>query len=319
ADPQRLGRLVRAAEVPPQKGQSIQGAVGPAAPPPDHRRLADPKWRKDLELGKFKLNQLDVGFAIDSTGSMGPCVQWIRDNVVRMMRGFELISREPRIGVTLYRDYGDRYLVQPIPLSDKAEVLEAVLRRATARGGGDIPEAVYAGLLSLAKTYRWSSAPTAKKIIVLMGDAPPHKKELAKIDRLIATGVNKGFIFYAVKIKSRYGGKRPNYDKPLTSFDQIARKGGGKSFWIDFYDKRWQTYRRGVAVPRDPESPGRVIFREVLKAAMAKGYEDRVNAFVNVLEQYIERPRPEERKPIPPWRPHRPGGRPTRYRDPQAR
>ena len=279
----------------------------------------DPKWRKDLELEKFKLKQLDVGFVIDSTGSMGPSLAWIRGDVVRMMRAFELVSREPRIGVTLYRDYGDKYLVSPIPLSGQAKVLAAALKSASAAGGVDIPEAVYAGLLATAKTYRWSG-PRARKVVVLMGDAPPHEKELEKIDELVKLGVKKGFVFYAIKVRSRYPFKRPNYDRQLTTFDRIAELGGGKSFWVDFHAMQQRRYRRGVAVPRSPIAPERVIFREMLKAAMARGYEDRVDAFVNVLEQYIERSRPEKRKAIPPHRrpsgPHRPGPPPP---DPQAR
>lgn len=277
---------------------------------------ADPKWRKELELEKFRLRQLDVGFVIDSTGSMGPSLRWIQGDVVRMMRAFELISREPRIGVTLYRDYRDKYLVHPIPLSGRADALAAALRGADARGGGDIPEAVYCGLLAIAKLYRWSG-PSARKVVVLMGDAPPHKEELKRIEQLVAFGAKRGFVFYAVKVRSRYGFKRPNYDPELTTFDRIAEIGGGRSFWVDFHSIHARRYRRGVAVPRSPDAPERVILREVLKAAIATGYEDRVNAFVNVLEQYIDRPRPEKRNPIPPYRPpgpHRPGPPP---RDPQ--
>ena len=279
---------------------------------------ADPKWRKDLELEKFKLKQLDVGFVIDATGSMGPSLKWIRGDVVRMMRAFELVSREPRIGVTLYRDYGDQFLVWPIPLSSRAEMLAAALKGASARGGGDIPEGVYCGLLAIARTYRWSG-PRARKVVVLMGDAPPHKRELQKIDDLVGLGAKKGFMFYAVKVRSRYHFKRPNYDPKLTTFDRIAKLGGGKSFWVDFHAMQERRYRRGVAVPRSPKAPERVIFREMLKAAMAKGYEDRVDAFVNVLEQYIERAAPEKRRTIPPYRPpsgpHRPSPPPP---DPQA-
>ena len=277
----------------------------------------DPKWRKDLELGKFALKRLDVGFVIDSTGSMGPCIHWIQSDVVRIMRGFELISREPRIGVTLYRDRGDAWLVQSYPLNHQADALAKQLRGATARGGGDIPEAVLAGMVAVSRN-NWSG-PSAKKVIVLMGDAPPHERDQEDIDKLVQYGAGKGFVFYAVKIASRYhNDKRPNYDPKLASFDQIAAAGGGRSFWIDFYAEQERNRRRGYAMPKSDDAPERVIFREVLKAAMAKGYEDRVDAFVNVLEQYIEWPRPEERLVIPPWRPPVPGRPMPPPPDPQA-
>ena len=76
---------------------------------------------------------------------------------------------------------------------------------------------------------------------------------------------------------------------------------------MDFWTLQQRHQRHwGYASPRGPDAPERIILREVLKAAMAKGYEDRVNHFVNVLEQFIERTRPEVRRPIPPYRKPKP-------------
>ena len=83
----------------------------------------DAKWRKDLELRTFRLGQLDVGFVVDSTASMGRVIRWIQKDVIKMMRGFELISHEPRIGVILYRDKGDAYIVKGIHLTGSARKL----------------------------------------------------------------------------------------------------------------------------------------------------------------------------------------------------
>jgi len=308
----------------PTEGQESQWQVVSALLPGGEKitDAGDPRWRKDLELERFHLKQLDVGFLIDSTGSMGPCVRWIQRDVVRLMRAFEIISREPRIGVTFYRDYKDDYLVKPIPLSDQAQVLSAAMKNVSAGGGKDIPEAVYAGLKGMLHTYRWSGA-SARKIIVLLGDAPPHENELEDLETLIGSGVKRGFVFYAVKIRSRYDRKhkRPNYDPKLATFDKIAALGGGRSFWVDFHELHRRHQRHwGYASPRPAEAPERIILREVLKAAMAEGYEDRVNHFVNVLEQFIERSGPETRRPIPPYRkPKRrpPPRKPRPRRDPQ--
>ncbi len=132
---------------------------------------------------------------------------------------------------------------------------------------------------------------------MLLGDAPPHKKYLKSIETLIKKDTRRGFLFYAVKIRSRYRSKRPNYDPQLKGFDRIAELGGGKSFWVDFATLAREHSSWGVARPRGDASPGRMILREILKAAMAKGYEDRVNTFVDVLEQYVEGPRPPRRDP----------------------
>ena len=101
----------------------------------------DRRWAKDLELGAFMLDQVDVAFAVDSTGSMGRVVRWIQRDVVKMMRAFSLISYEPRIGVNLYRDHGDKYVIKAIPLTGDAQALSADLDKADAKGGGVMPEA----------------------------------------------------------------------------------------------------------------------------------------------------------------------------------
>ena len=72
------------------------------------------------------------------------------------------------------------------------------------------------------------------------------------------------------------------------------------------------------------QEDARVDFLDMIRRyiADAEHFEkegDRVNAFVNVLEQYIERSTPEKRRPIPPYRPprgpHQPRPPP---RDPQT-
>ena len=286
----------------------------------------DPKWRKDLELANFRIRQLDVGFAIDSTGSMGPTVQWIQRDVGKMMRTFELISREPRMGVVLFRDYGDEYVTNVIPLSDSADALSKALSGATAKGGGDIPEAVYTALVKLLLEQKWSRAQSARRVIVLMGDAPPHEATLQKLEQLIPLCVKKGFVFYTFKIRSRYVNvlNRPNYDPDLTSFDKIAEWGNGRSFWVDFWQRRARMHL-GCALPTDPDLPERTIFREVLTAAVAEGYRDRVIPFVNVLLQYVERPWEEKRGHFPPYVPPKPSKSrppprpPVKPHDPQER
>jgi len=278
---------------------------------------ADKKWLKDLELEKFTLRQLDVGFVIDATGSMGSLVRWIQSDVVRMMRAFELISREPRIGVTLYRDYGEDFVVKPIPLSSRADVLAKALRPIRAKGGGDIPEAVYAALDTTSTAFRWSGG-SAKKVIVLLGDAPPHEKYLKNIEKTVKKNVKRGFVYYAVKIKSGYRSKRPNYDPQLLGFDRIAELGGGKSFWVTFGTLQMEHRNYGVAQPRSAKAPDRIILREILKAAMAKGYEHRVNHFVNVLEQYTEHIGPEKRSVVKPHKPSKRPYKPRPRKDPQG-
>ncbi len=278
----------------------------------------DKKWSKDLELSRLRLKHLQVGFAIDSTGSMGSVVQWIKRDVVKMMRAFELISREPRISVLLYRDRGDAYVVQGVPLIGSGEKLAFSLRNASAKGGGDIPEAVYEALYTIIKKQKWSKSSSARKVIVLVGDAPPQEKSLEKIEKLVNSSVRKQFKFFCIKVRSRYRNRKklPNYDRALATYDKIAEWGKGKSIWVDFRGRYHSSRNTGVARPQSENDSDRVVLREVLKALLEEGYRDRVDPFVDVLLEYVEAPVKEKRNPFGPWHRGTGGGK---WVDPQAR
>lgn len=283
------------------------------------RDTADPQWTKDLELKRFRLDQLEVGIALDTTATMAAPLEWVKRDVVKMLRLFELVSREPRIGVTLFRDYGDQYITKSLPLTDNAAALAAALKNETYRGGGDIPEASFEALYELVHRQRWSGSSRAKKVIILLSDAPPHERSLKDLEELTTSAAKKGFVFYPVKVATSQWIQRalrlPNYDPQLTTFDKIAQWGNGKSVSVEFWNQstsgRWQ----GVSRPLDPEHSPRVIYRDVLRFVLEEGYRDRVDPFVNILVEYIEDPLREVRVAFAKATPGGRGGRPS---DPQA-
>ena len=271
---------------------------------PAPKPILDPHstdWRKDLELGKLHLDQLDVTLVVDSTGSMGQVVQWVQRDTMKLMRAFGIISREPRIGVTFYRDHGDEYVVKMTPMTDKADQLAKAISGVTAKGGGDVPEAVYDGLMSAVMRQQWSGGDSASRVVVLIGDAAPHEKDMEKIQKLVETAVGRGFTFYCVKARTAYG------SGDLTSFDKIAGWGKGKSIELSFGDRAsYQVGPAGIARPRDEDDPYYAIVREVVKGILSEGYEDRAETFVNVLMNYVDEPVPEKRTAFPPAPPPRP-------------
>jgi Mg-chelatase subunit ChlD len=271
----------------------------------------DKKWLKDMELRRFRLDQLDVGFAIDSTGSMGQIIQWIQRDVIKMLRAFQLLSREPRIGVTLYRDIGDKYVVFNVPLTDDTRMLEAALKTADAKGGGDVPEALYDGLHSLLM-QKWSGGKSSRKVIMVIGDAPRHEKMQNSLEEMVSNYAKKGFVFFAVKVRTMYASTQDlkNWDPELKSLDTLAEKGGGQSVWIDFGEQALAASGVNTADPSDKETPDRLLFRQVLTAAMEKGYEDRLDPFLNVLMEYVEEPLKEKLVAFPPKPPDTKGDGP---------
>lgn len=320
------GAKLRAAEagLPPYRGRS---ALLPA--PVRVTDAGDLTWRRKLELPRFRLEQIDVTFVVDSTGSMTLAIYWLRQEVLKMMRACGTISRRPRIGIVFYRDQGDEYVVKPVPLTGNSKSLYAALSRESARGGGDVPEAVYQGLATAILKQKWSAGPRTHRAVVLLGDAPPHAADLPKIERLMTAAAKKGLHTYCIKAITASGGA------DLEAFDRIAEWGGGQSVWVRFRQTGQDALRGGddvltIAMPYwggmgqggslsalapSAKLSNRVV-RQVLAASVPPEYQDRVEPFVNVLMEFVSDPVPEKQHPFGPYKPHRPAA-PQRPYDPQ--
>ena len=269
-------------------------------------KITDPsaaKWHKDLEIGDLKLRHFDVTFVVDSTGSMKFVLTWIKRDVVKMMRAFGMIAREPRIDVTFYRDHGDAYVTQVHRLTGDGAALAKAIAGARAAGGGrgDIPEAVYEALHAATTKQKWSRSSDARKIVVLIGDAGPHPETMDKIKKLLAKYTKKGFTFHCAKARTTYGAK------DLSSLDKIAAWGGGSSMSVNFRSSIYSSSAK-------TSGPGQIV-REVLKSVLSENYHSRTEAFVNVLLEYLEVPVPERRSHRGPIVPRQP--QPNRPRQPR--
>ena len=131
----------------------------------------------------FDLNLagIEAAICIDATGSMQPTIDAARDAVGDMMAVLRGISPRFRLGVVWYRDFDDHKDGADIllPLTPQLESVHSKLRNLTASGGGDIPERVEKGLeFALSPAMGWQFG--TNKIVVLVGDAPPHPKDVAK-------------------------------------------------------------------------------------------------------------------------------------------
>ncbi len=317
---------------------------GPSLVLPRAETITDPadrKWRRDLELTRFTLSHLDVTLLVDSTGSMMPVIRWIQRDVTKLMRAFYLISYEPRIGIVFYRDHGDAYVVKPFPLTSKADVLSRAIRKIEAKGGGDEPEAVFDAVRAALK-QTWSSGHYARRIVVLVGDAPPHQDSMADLEKLVTAAAKNHFQFFCLKVRGKYTAAS------LTHFDQIAKWGNGEAIWAEFHQdqfpdieypdlversKRPRTARTwnaqqalaGVAEPTPRDDPCRQLVREIVRTAIPELYRYKTEPFVDTLLEYLEQYVPERRQtfgPVEEEPEHHDGPRRRRDEkpfDPQAR
>jgi len=132
---------------------------------------------------KTKSRAVDIVFAVDTTGSMGGLLDGAKRTVwsiANQVRDLEK-NADLRVGLVAYRDLGDEYVTRPFSLSDDLDAVFAELSSYQAGGGGDVPENVDAALYDAVHKMKWRDG--AKKMIFLVGDAPPSSRgEVPRFD-----------------------------------------------------------------------------------------------------------------------------------------
>ncbi|MDR2793217.1 MAG: VWA domain-containing protein [Treponema sp.] len=137
-----------------------------------------PKIRELLEKEKGK--SLDVVICLDTTGSMKDDIAAIKRMLVPLLSGMQGEFLSFRIGLVLYKDYMETYITRVIPFTGNNTVIQNELDRIATGGGKDIPEAVYEALYDGATKFAWEAQ---SRIIILIGDAPPHPRPVGRITR----------------------------------------------------------------------------------------------------------------------------------------
>lgn len=115
---------------------------------------------------------LDICFLLDATGSMGPMIQAVKNQIRTMVRDIERAhpSCQVRLAVVAYRDYEDDPRTESLPFTRDVQVFESFLGALEAKGGGDPAEDVISGLQK-ACTLEWASV---ARLLVHFADAPCH-------------------------------------------------------------------------------------------------------------------------------------------------
>jgi len=128
------------------------------------------------EHGVARADRIEVAFVLDTTGSMSGLI----DNARRKIWSIaNTISRanpnaDIRMGLVAYRDFGDDYVVRTCQMTPDLQEVNALLWKVRASGGGDGPEAVNEALDAGVSEIQWSQSGNTRRLMFLVGDAPPH-------------------------------------------------------------------------------------------------------------------------------------------------
>ena len=119
---------------------------------------------------------VEIAFVLDTTGSMGGLLEGAKQKIWSIATS--VVDANPdadiRIGLVAYRDIGDEYVTRTFDLTTDIQDIYANLLELKARGGGDWPESVNEALDVAVNKLQWTKGSDARRIVFLVGDAPPH-------------------------------------------------------------------------------------------------------------------------------------------------
>jgi hypothetical protein len=228
-----------------------------------------------------------------------------------MATAFQMLCKEPvGIGITFYRDFDCTWVVQHHALTTRLRDLEPGVKAISAEGGGDIPEAVLEGLQDAILKNKWSKRSSGStKVMILLGDAPPHPQTIAACIDLAKQAAAAGMRIHAAKITTDEG------KNDLSAFDEIAKAGGGSTVDVTFHrllpihfvdaqgkEIPFKPQARPevqliVAPPPPGELPGEKILTHVLEDTISPQYRNRVEPLARTLLAYCQgKSEPEQRE-----------------------
>jgi hypothetical protein len=123
---------------------------------------------------------LDLALCLDTTDSMEDDIEYVKKGLLAVMRKYAGRYKKLRVGVVFYKDYFEQYVTKVFPFSSNEAAVERIITGASVQGGRDTPEAVYEALDSAIHALKWESA---RKIVILVGDAPPHPYPRGKVTK----------------------------------------------------------------------------------------------------------------------------------------
>jgi len=232
---------------------------------------------------------LDLAIVIDSTGSMQAAIDIARDAIYDMVSLLSGVAPKLRLGVVHYKDVTDfsdgaQLLV---PMTKKQEVVRESLAKLVANGGGDLPENVDKGLeIALGKEMDWNKE--ANRLILVIGDAPPHPSSMGAVLQLVKDAHDKPFVRGSKPLSGKREPLKPFITSTIATsqackaeFEQIAKAGGGASVYMEVRNG-------GGRATNDvePAQAARSVVEHVLLLSFGAQHRPQLQRFTRVFFEY---------------------------------
>jgi len=192
-------------------------------------------WLKKLEQASGKplvqgnnrslhIQNLDVVFIFDATGSMTPYIEDVKKNLQEIIQEIKNAIPTSLISVIAYADYPNlnaAFLTKVLDLTDDTQLIRKFINEIYTTGNDDIPEALE---VALADATRLSWRVISKKAVIVVGDAPPH----GVIDAMVQQNDYKIEAGKLIQKEVKMYSVQCGYDNATAeSFKWLADKSGG--------------------------------------------------------------------------------------------
>ncbi len=139
--------------------------------------------------------KVELAFIVDATGSMSDELEFLKEDLLNVISKVE--QETPSLDImtssVFYRDVEDDYLVKHSGFTSNVETTLEFIKKQSADGGGDFPEAVHTALNTALTELQWSNR-ARTRIAFLLLDAPPHNNAIVirQLQEAIAEAARKG-------------------------------------------------------------------------------------------------------------------------------
>ena len=176
-------------------------------------------------------NKTDIAFIVDATGSMGDEINFLKDDLVDIL-GQATAKADGnsvlRTAAVFYRDEGDQYVTRYDDFKTNVTSTVEFIKKQSADGGGDYPEAVHTALETGLQKLSWGED-SRMRVAFLLLDAPAHHNQtvIASLQKSIETYARLGIRIIPIAAS----GADKNTEFMLRFFDILT--GGTYTFLTD--------------------------------------------------------------------------------------
>ena len=203
-----------------ERDRARDGAGAPTAPAADGSSVPTGTFDDRFYdyMDRARRDGLELCIVLDHTGSMARVIGAAKAQARRLVERLRVYVPAFRAGLVTYDD--GPWL--RLPLTTDPVAVQKAFGRVGASGGGDYEEGVDQGLYMALRQEQMGWSRKAQRVIVVVGDAPPHEGDVPRLVRALAAARSDPLFDHPVLVHTV-----STADVEVPHFAAIARAGGG--------------------------------------------------------------------------------------------